>query len=295
MDYLWKPICFSRPQLDLVRNRDYSFKEDGSLTLNTIDGRVRVKPVFKGFETYFDGSWTLGTAKVLRSGKHWYLHLSVSKEIDDTLIPIQNVVGIDRGLRQLITTYDSKGLTSFYSGKTIAHKRRNYKRLRAESQAKGTKSAKRRLATIEQRESRWMQDVNHSLSKTLVDDFGKGTLFLLEDLTNVTFDTVLHRKRSNRYEHHSWAFYDLEQKLTYKDLANQSLVVKVDAHYTSQRCPKCGHIAQENRDRKRHLFNCQHCHFTTNDDRAAAMNIQFLGTLYNSGVVTPRFEKQIMQ
>ena len=291
LDFLWKPIVFSRPQLDLVRNRDYSYTKDGKISLNTIHGRVVVKPIYNGFEQYFDGSWTLGTAKILKSGKHWFMHIAVTKELNDQEPEIKNVVGIDRGLRQLVTTYDNKGKTMFYSGKQIGHKRRNYSRLRKELQSKGTKSAKRRLKAINQRESRWMNDVNHRISKTLVDTYGSGTLFMLEDLTNVTFDTVSKRKKENRYEHHSWAFYDLEQKLAYKAIANGSLVVKSDAHYTSQCCPKCGHIDKDNRDRTKHEFCCKRCSFRTNDDRAASMNIQFLGTLYNSGVEKPRFEK----
>lgn len=291
LDFLWKPIIFSRPQLDLVRNRDYSYTKDGKVSLNTVHGRVIVNPIYNGFEHYFDGSWTLGTAKILKSGKHWFMHIAVSKELNDQEPEIRNVVGIDRGLRQLVTTYDNKGKTMFYSGKQIGHKRRNYARLRKELQSKGTKSAKRRLKAINQRESRWMNDVNHRISKTLVDTYGSGTLFMLEDLTNVTFDTVSKRKKENRYEHHSWSFYDLEQKLAYKAIANGSLVVKSDAHYTSQRCPKCGHIDKDNRDRAKHEFCCKRCSFRTNDDRAASMNIQFLGTLYNSGVEKPRFEK----
>lgn len=291
LDFLWKPIAFSRPQLDLVRNRDYSYTKNGKVSLNTIHGRVIVKPIYNGFEQYFDGSWTLGTAKILKSGKHWFMHIAVTKELNDQEPKIKNVVGIDRGLRQLVTTYDNKGKTTFYSGKQIGHKRRNYARLRRELQSKGTKSAKRRLNAINQRESRWMNDVNHRISKTLVDTYGSGTLFMLEDLTNVTFDTVSKRKKENRYEHHSWAFYDLEQKLAYKAIANGSIVVKSDAHYTSQRCPKCGHIDKDNRDRTKHEFCCKRCSFRTNDDRAASMNIQFLGTLYNSGIEKPRFEK----
>ena len=28
LDFLWKTIVFNRPQLDLVRNRDYTIKDD---------------------------------------------------------------------------------------------------------------------------------------------------------------------------------------------------------------------------------------------------------------------------
>lgn len=290
LDFLWKPIEFKRPQLDLVRNRDYSHRDDNTMSLNTIHGRVIVNPTFKGFEKYFDGSWTLGTAKVLKSGKHWYLHIAVTKDVEQTEFKPAHIVGIDRGLRQLLTVYDEKGRTTFVNGKAILQKRRHYKRLRAQLQSKNTKSAKRRLKAIGQRESRWMNDVNHCLSKTLVTQYGSGTIFTLEDLTNVTFNTVSKRSKADRYEHHSWAFYDFEQKLIYKAFENGSRVISCDAHYTSQRCPKCGLIDSQNRNKTKHEFCCKSCSYRTNDDRAAAMNIQFLGTLYNSGNPKPAFE-----
>lgn len=291
LEYLWYPIEFKRPQLDLVRNRDYSHKEDGTMTLNTIHGRVIVTPTFKGFEQYFDGSWKLGTAKVLKSGKHWYLHIAVTKQVEQSEFKSSHVVGIDRGLRQLLTIYDEKGRTTFVNGKAILQKRKYYKNLRKELQSKNTKSAKRRLKAIGERESRWMSDVNHCLAKTLVNRYGSGTIFVLEDLTGVTFNTVSKRAKKNRYEHHSWAFYDFEQKLIYKAFDKGSQVVSCDAHYTSQRCPKCGYIDAKNRNKDKHEFCCKACSYRTNDDRAAAMNIQFLGTLYNSGNPKPVFEK----
>lgn len=291
LEYLWYPIDFKRPQIDLVRNRDYSYKDDGTMTLNTIHGRVIVTPTFKGFEEYFDGTWTLGTAKVLKSGKHWYLHIAATKQVEQSEFKSAHVVGIDRGLRQLLTIYDEKGRTTFVNGKLILQKRRYYKRLRQQLQSKNTKSAKRRLEAIGQRESRWMRDVNHCLSKTLVNHYGSGTIFVLEDLTNVTFDTVSKRAKKNRYEHHSWSFYDFEQKLIYKAFDRGSQVVSCDAHYTSQRCPKCGLIDSKNRNKDKHEFCCKACSYRTNDDRAAAMNIQFLGTLYNSGNSKPSFER----
>ena len=213
LTFLWKPIEFKRPQLDLVRNRDYSIKNN-VLSMNTINGRIHVKVYGLSENPYFDGSWTLGTGKVVRSGKHWFFHVSASKEVPEfQLTHLKHVVGIDRGLRQIITSYDEKGQTRFVNGSFIAKKRNHYAQLRARLQAKGTKSAKRRLRSLSGRESRWMSDVNHQLSKTLVETYGKQTLFVLEDLTGVTFDTVHSRRKEHRYEHHSWSFYDLEQKL----------------------------------------------------------------------------------
>ena len=289
LTFLWKPIEFKRPQLDLVRNRDYSFKKD-FLSINTLKGRIFVKVYGLSENPYFDGTWQLGTGKVVRNGKHWYFHLAASKEFPDFEIDqLKHLVGIDRGLRQILTTYDEKGQTRFVNGAFLSKKHKHYAKLRASLQTKGTKSAKRRLRSLSGRESRWMNDVNHCLSKTLVQTYGKGTLFVLEDLTGVTFDTVHSRKKANRYEHHSWSFYDLEQKLRYKAHLNESEVVLVDAHYTSQRCPKCGTIAKSNRNKDLHQYTCSNCGYSSNDDRVGAMNIYELGKWFVSGVEKPTF------
>lgn len=289
LSFLWKPIEFKRPQLDLVRNRDYSFKNN-VLSMNTINGRIHVNVYGLSENPYFDGSWILGTGKVVRSGKHWFFHVSASKEVPDfELSCLSHVVGIDRGLRQILTTYDEKGQTRFVNGSFIAKRRNHYAKLRARLQAKGTKSAKRRLRSLSGRESRWMSDVNHQLSKTLVETYGKQTLFVLENLTGVTFDTVHSRRREHRYEHHSWSFYDLEQKLRYKAHLKASEVVLVDAHYTSQRCPKCGIIEKSNRDKDFHQYSCSNCGYSSNDDRIGAMNIYELGKWFVSGIEKPSF------
>lgn len=89
------------------------------------------------------------------------------------------------------------------------------------------------MKAIGQRENRWMQAVNHCVSKALVENNPKHTLFVLEDLSsirNVTEQVYV----KDRYVSISCSFYDLEQKLTYKAKQNQSSVIKVALHYTSQ-------------------------------------------------------------
>ena len=289
LNWLQKPIKFNKPQADLQRNRDWSFV-NGQLSINTLGKRVHLSYICHGFDQYLDGSWHFGMAKLLQYGKNWYFYISASKELPDyDKNQTQHVVGIDRGLRFLTTCYDEKGKTLFTSGKQILRTRRKYKELRRQLQRKNTKSAKRRLRKIGQRENRWMNDVNHCLSKTLVNYYGQNSLFVLEDLKNVTFNTTKHRKKENRYEHNSWAFYQLEQDLIYKARLNNSSVIKVDAHYTSQRCPKCGRINKSNRNHDLHLYICDRCNYKSNDDRIAAMNIQYLGTQYISGQEQAKF------
>lgn len=60
-----------------------------------------------------------------------------------------------------------------------------------------------------------MQDVNHCITKALIEQNPKHTLFVLEDLTGIRQATEKIRLK-DRYVSVSWHFYDLEQKLIYK-------------------------------------------------------------------------------
>ena len=293
LEWLYQPVKFRRPQCDLVRDRDYSFIENGTiLSINTLNKRVRVRFAGDFWAEYLDGSWNLGTAKLLELKGIWYLHIPASKIFEEfDKANVQHVVGIDRGLRFLAVTYDERGTTQFPRGKQILRKRHKFLEVRKQLQSKGTKSAKRALVRILGRENRWMSDVNHCLSKTLVEKYGSNTLFVLEDLTGISFEeTNLNRGSKANNELRSWAFYQLEQFLSYKAHAVCSEVLKVSARYTSQRCPKCGNINKTNRHHHTHEYICQ-CGYRSNDGRIGAMNIQLLGTLWISGEDKPHFEK----
>ena len=65
-EWLWKPIFFTRPQADLVRNRDYSFVDDGQiLSINTLGKRTKCTFEGEHFAEYLDGAYDLGTAKLV--------------------------------------------------------------------------------------------------------------------------------------------------------------------------------------------------------------------------------------
>ena len=276
----WIKPSFKKPQYDLVWNRDYSLTQN-CFSVNTLNGRVKLPYFAQGMFKYFNHSiYKFGTAKLVNKHGKYYLHIPVTYEVEESNISdICNVVGIDRGINFVVATYDSKHKSGFVSGKAIKQKRANYSRLRKELQMRHTPSSRRRLKAIGQRENRWVQDINHQVSKALATGNPKHTLFVLEDLTGIR--NVTERvKTKKRYVSVSWSFYDLEQKLIYKAKQNQSSVIKVDPRYTSQCCPACGHTEKSNRNKKIHLFTCKNCGYTSNDDRIGAMNLYRMGINY---------------
>ena len=276
----WIKPSFKKPQYDLVWNRDYSLTQN-RFSVNTLNGRVKLPYFSEGMSKYFDHTvYKFGTAKLVNKHGKYFLHIPVTYDVKESNISdIRNVVGIDRGINFVVATYDSKNKSGFVSGKAIKQKRANYSKLRKELQMRHTPSARRRIKAIGQRENRWMQDVNHCVSKALVKSNPKHTLFVLEDLSGVRNATE-RVKTKDRYVSVSWSFYDLEQKLIYKAKQNQSSVIKVDPRYTSQCCPVCGHTEKSNRNKKIHLFTCRNCGYRSNDDRIGAMNLYRMGINY---------------
>lgn len=296
LEWLWRPIHFRRPQADLVRGRDYSFVKNGTkLSINTLKKRVKVSfHVSEVFQPYFDGSWSFGTGKLVSLKGRWYFHIPMTKTTPDTFDRTnpEQLVGIDRGLRFLAVTYDEQEKSHFINGKDLMKKRDTFANVRAELQSKGSRSAKRALKRISGRENRWMTDVNHQITKTLVTEYGPETLFVLEDLKGVSFEeeNLSKRSKTQRRQTRSWAFYQLEQLFTYKAKEIGADVIKVSPAYTSQRCPKCGRIHKENRHREIHEYICDVCGYRSNDDRVGAMNLFELGLRYVSGDRYPSFK-----
>ena len=276
----WIQPSFKKPQYDLVWNRDYSLTQN-CFSVNTLDGRVKLPYFSEGMSKYFNHTiYKFGTAKLVNKHGKYFLHIPVTYDVEESNISdICNVVGIDRGINFVVATYNSKHKSGFVSGKAIKQKRASYSKLRKELQMRQTPSSRRRLKAIGQRENRWMQDVNHQVSKALVESNPKHTLFVLEDLSGVRNATERVRTK-DRYVSVSWSFFDLEQKLIYKAKQNQSTVIKVNPRYTSQCCPVCGHIEKANRNKKLHLFACKNCGYKSNDDRIGAMNLYRMGINY---------------
>ena len=272
-------VKFKKPEYDLVWNRDYSLTK-GFFSVNTLQGRIKLPYETKAMERYFDNGYSFGTAKLVNKFDKFFLHIPVTKEFKQLQIQdVNKIVGIDLGINFLATAYDSCGKTTFFNGKPIKALRAKYKYLRKEIQQKGTSSARHRLLSIGSRENRYLSDVNHQITKTLINQYGEKTLFVLEDLTGVRQATEKVRVK-DRYVSVSWAYYQFRQLLEYKAQMNNCMVIAVSPKYTSQTCPKCGHIERANRDKKNHVFKCKNCSYTSNDDRIGAMNLWRKGLEY---------------
>ncbi len=189
------------------------------------------------------------------------------------------VTGVDVGVRYLAVTATTMGDYSFHSSKKVVPKANHYARLRKRLQKKGTRSATRRLVVISGRERRLKQDANHVVSKRIVIRHPH-SLIGLEYLTDIREQTkrkqgkkASKKQRKANSTYSKWAFAELQSMIAYKAILHGSMAIKVDAHYTSKACPRCGHTCDANRPNKGLMFICQNCQYTLHADLVGARNI----------------------
>jgi putative transposase len=278
-----KPPTFSTPTLTYQLGHDYGFKRDQQVSILTLAGRVIL--TYTGYDRHvalIQKSAHIGAAKLWydKPKKHFYLLVSLEVEVaEPTPETHTTLVGVDVGQRYLAVATALQNQTSFYSGKQIRAKADHYARLRKRLQQKGTRSATRRLIAISGRERRLKQGCNHTISRHIVDRHPR-SIIGLEDLTGIRERTKRkHGKRASEKQRKAnrhaskWAFAELHGYIAYKALLTGSMAVKVDAHCTSQACPRCGHTSPTNRPHKGLLFVCQACHYTLHADLVGARNI----------------------
>lgn len=208
---------------------------------------------------------------VYQRGK-WYL-LATCNLPDPSEDEVERFLGIDRGMVNIAA--DSDG--NLYQGKPVEDKRAWYAKRRKVLQRTGTKSSRRRLRQMGNRQARYQQDVNHCISKQLVKNAKRTKRGIaLEDLKGI--DVAARVRREDRAKRGNWAFWQLEMYIVYKAHLYGVPVKFVDPAYTSQRCAKCGHIEKANR-KTQDTFLCVSCGHSTHADTNAALNISFLAAV----------------
>ncbi len=214
-----------------------------------------------------------GDAKLFKRRGQWYVMLPVRISPTPTGSSGDHTfIGVDLGVvrHAVVVTPDT---TVFCDGREARHRRERYAAVRRRYQAHRRTD---RVKDQRGKERRWMADLNHKLSRQIVNLAAEypDPVLVLERLEGIRSRTH-GSKRFNRMMA-SWAFRDLVDKITYKAERLSIPVVLVDPRKTSQTCSKCGHASRSNRPDQA-TFRCVACGYRTNADRNAACNIAALG------------------
>lgn len=184
-----------------------------------------------------------------------------------------DVLGVDLGVTNIAVLSDG---TTYMSEQVESIRRKRFK-VRKELQERGTPSSRKRLKKTGSRESRFRRDVNHCISKQIVQRAkDTGCAIALEDLSGINASTTV--AKGYRARRFGWSFARLGQFIEYKAKLAGVGVIYVNPAYTSQTCPQCGYKSRKNRP-TRDEFKCCECGCRGEADYIAALNIGACGML----------------
>jgi putative transposase len=260
-----KPVSFRPDSAISFDDRCLSWQMDAqTISIWTVDVRIKSIP-FVGEPTQLE------LLKKHRQGEtdlvehHGNFYLVATLDLPDVPVtPVTDFIGVDMGI--VVIAALSTGTN--WSGSSITDRRIKNSNLRAKLQKKGTKSAKRLLRKRAGKESRFVTDTNHVISKHIVTEAQRtGRGIAIEDLTGIRGRARL--RKPQRVALNSWAFAQLGTFITYKaDAAGVDLVI-INPAYTSQECSECHHIDRKNRVDQA-TFACRNCGVTLNADNNAS-------------------------
>lgn len=198
--------------------------------------------------------------------KEWcYVSVTV---VDEPQFNVEGWVGVDRNTTgHCAVAACTKTGKLMFLGKQAQHIHTKYSRIRKKFQRFKKLS---KLKTIKNRESNITKDLNHKISRKVVNYAKQQHCGIkLEKLEGIRQRTK--QAKSFKYSLHSWAYYQLQQFLEYKAQLAGVPVAYIEPAYTSQTCHRCGQLG----DRSGKAFECPVCGYASHADGNAAWNIAY--------------------
>ncbi|CAC11617.1 transposase related protein [Thermoplasma acidophilum] len=194
-----------------------------------------------------------------------YAYVSVNIP-EKKMIEPKKWIGIDRNATgHIAVVADPQTGKIWKLGKKAEHIHNKYKAIRKKLQKK---KKYKLLKKIKDRESRIVRDLNHKVSKKIVEIAqGENAGIKLEKLNGIRSNKK--HTKPFKYGLNSWSFYQLEFFIQYKAKMNGIPLTYVDPRYTSKECSRCGYIGI----REDKSFECPRCGHVDHADANASFNI----------------------
>ncbi|MDH5820459.1 MULTISPECIES: RNA-guided endonuclease InsQ/TnpB family protein [Acinetobacter] len=216
----------------------------------------------------------------------WYVSFCTNREIEQPIHPSKSAIGVDLGIKKLITISTGQVFDPINSFKANQVKlARLQRKLRKKTEfSQNWKKLNLKINKLHHHIANIRHDYLHKVTTTLSKNHA---MIVVEDLKvanmsksakgsieekgkNVKAKSGLNKSILDQ----GWSM--LVNMLVYKQQWRGGLLVKVDPKYTSQTCSSCGHVAKENRLTQAN-FSCVECGFSENADINASRNILAVG------------------
>lgn len=207
------------------------------------------------------------------NGKYYVsIACEISSLKDYHIIPT-SIVGLDLGIKKLITLSDSK---TFDNNKYILKYEKQIKRCqrslsRKEKCSKNYYKCKQKLAKLYSKLKNARKYYIHSITKKITDNYDIIVTELLSS-KHMLKDKNLSKSIQDT------SFYEIIRQLHYKSSWKGKYFYQIDKYYpSSQTCSVCSHIDKKYKDLNKRLYECSNCYQEIDRDLNASINIMFEG------------------
>jgi transposase len=205
----------------------------------------------------------------------WWLTVTYDEEIAVSTAPDANVVGIDVGIANFITTSTGKHYGTMHGKLKAKHKRDRAKRrrkakLRACLEKKGVKKLpSTRSSTGQKLIRQTKQEINRAVNECFNDPEHQGMQFTYEDLSVASMR--FKARAMNAYLRAS-NFAHIPGQIKWNAEKRGVLATPVNCAYSSQECSRCHYTSRKNRPNQE-TFCCQVCGLEMHADINGAVNV----------------------
>ena len=224
------PMRFN-PSMRLDK-RLYSKLTPTSISLPSSKRNKRVVVKFQTYDKFNELASMYTMADPLIFMKNDEIWLSVTFNVPSKPVVGETYLGVDLGIRRIFTTSD--GLS--YKGKELNGLKRKIRYNRRKLQAKGTKSAKRKLKKLSNKERNVNKNYTHLICNKILDT--DKSVIVLEDLKGIKQNTSKFENGRKRTKHNNRIsqvpLFMIKNILTYKATHVGKRVESVSPSYTSQ-------------------------------------------------------------
>ena len=257
--------------------REYKGKVYNSITINLKSKAIKLPKLkeikIRGYRNLQRIDGRIINATIYKEASKYYVSLCVEeyKKIEES--PVRKVVGIDVGIKELLTISDGVVIKN---NKYIEKYEQKIKGLnkwlaRTEKGSKNREKVKKKLQEVYRKLKNARKYFLHETSKRIVEE---NDLIVTEKLK--INKMVQNKHPSKKIYDASW--YELIRQLTYKSKWKGKACIQIDTYYpSSQECERCGHINKEIKDLSIRKWECDNCHNENERDINASINIMWEG------------------
>ena len=209
--------------------------------------------------------------KIIKQNNKWWLLIPITVNTDEKKKAV-NYCGVDPGIRTFLTTFGNKDSNEYNYRKILLDKLNKEIILIKNKTGRNKRIRKKSLTKIEQNKSNIINDLHW---KSINDLLTKNDIIFYGDIKSHDIVGKSKNKHLNR-SFNDMKFYKFKERLQYKALEKNKLVVCVNEAYTSQSCSFCGSI---NKPGTSKVYNCLNCMKKIDRDINAAKNILMKGLI----------------